>query len=148
MRLIRPRGPWAIGRFLLSLRIPLADPGCMSRDADIEERVGTRYSTSIPALLRGENFQSTGIVHNVSESGALVTNVTRFPPVGKQITVRLMAIQSSLRTSGPDTVNVDAMVVRHDLKCFAVRFVGGQRELRALLRRAFGRGAIDRQKRE
>ena len=55
MRLIRPRGPWAIGRFLLSLRIPLADPGCMSRDADTEERVGTRYSTSIPALLRGEN---------------------------------------------------------------------------------------------
>ena len=113
-------------------------------DSD-EKRRKRRYEVSIVAFMRdaaGE-VMATGIVQNLSGSGALLTNVVGDVEVGARGRVRLMNLSQSLRTPGTDTIGLEAEVVRNTMAGFAIRFIGATHVLEELLERAMGRGAID-----
>ncbi len=114
-----------------------------------EMRSKQRYGVTIPALMRdAEGNVATGIVENVSASGALLTNVTASIEVGTTGRLRLMNLSQALRTPSQETIELEAAVVRSTLSGFALRFLGATRVLEELLERAMGRGAIALQRTE
>ena len=109
-----------------------------------ERRSEQRHGVTIPAMMRdAEGNVVTGIVENVSASGALLTNVSGSIEVGATGRVRLMNLSQALRTPSHETMELDAEVVRNTMAGFGVRFLGSTQDLEALLRRAIGREAID-----
>ena len=109
-----------------------------------EKRVKHRYRVSIPAVMRTATggVLATGLVENLSGSGALLTNSTGDLEPGTRGILRLMNLSQTLRTPSQDTMNLEAEVVRREMGGFAVRFLGPTRPLEALLERAMGRRAI------
>ena len=55
--------------------------------------------------------------------------------VGAQGILRLMNLRLSLRTPGPDSIELPAKVSRHDPAGFAVQFTGPSAEVRTLIGR-------------
>ena len=82
-----------------------------------------------------------GVVENLSQKGALVTNVTERPEIGTVGQLRLTHLRQSLRTSGADHLQLTVQVVRHNSDGFAVVFLGGTRKLRELIQRALARSS-------
>ncbi len=105
------------------------------RQPNDEHRVAPRYRLSIPALYRSNAFTGTGLVHNLSTSGALIGNTESVPTRGARLQIRLLALRTGLRIDGPDSLNVDAAVVRRTDMDFAVCFVGDTHELTRILDR-------------
>ncbi len=85
----------------------------------------------------------TGVLANLSASGALLTNPGGSLEIGEKGQIRLMDLREVLRTAGAETITLKAEVVRKEIGGYGLRFLGDRAELEALLERAFGRGAID-----
>ncbi len=105
------------------------------RPPNDEHRVAPRYRLSIPALYRSKLFTGTGLVHNMSTSGALIGNATNLPTQGERLQIRLLALRTVLRLDCPDSLNLDAEVVRWTNTDFAVCFEGDTHELARILDR-------------
>ena len=84
----------------------------------------------------------SGVVQNISQDGALFTHTSELPPVGTVGRLRLLQLQSCLRTAGPDTIELIVQVVRHGSDGVALAFLSSRDRVRGLLERALGRGAI------
>ena len=85
----------------------------------------------------------TGVLANVSATGALLTNPHGDLDVGATGRIRLMSLSQVLRTAGADSIRLEAEIVRKEMRGFGIRFLGDRAELEALLMRAFGRSAIE-----
>ncbi len=94
-------------------------------------------------LTEGE-LRVTGVAQNISESGALVTNVSEVPPVTTVGRLRLLALRTSLQTPGADSLDLPVIVTRHDPRGFAIEFLQCREKVSALLNRALSRGALER----
>ena len=106
------------------------------RQPNDERRIALRYRLSIPALYRCKLFTGTGLVHNVSTSGALIGNNTASVPTrGTRLQIRLLALRTALRLDCPDSLNLEAEVVRRTNTDFAVCFEGDMHELARILDR-------------
>ena len=103
------------------------------RQPNDEGRVAPRYRLSIPASYRSDAFKGTGLVHNISTSGALIKNATRLPTRGTALQIRLLALRTVLRLDGPNSLNLDAEVVRRTDTGFGVCFVGDTHEVARIL---------------
>lgn len=101
-----------------------------------------RYEVNIPAILIDGSLPVTGVIQNISSSGALLTNASDRPQVSAQGKLRLTNLRMSLRTTGPDSVELPAKVARHDPAGFAVQFVNAHEDVRILIERALSQGAI------
>ena len=108
----------------------------------IDKRRGRRYPLSIPVMMYEGDFRVTGMTENLSAFGALVTDVSERPDVGTIGRFRLMALRSSLHTTGPNSLELVASVVRRQADGFAVEFLGSTERLRGLLDRALSRGVL------
>ena len=106
------------------------------------QRGAHRRPVSIPAMLVEGAVRVTGVVENLSTTGALVTNATERPEIGAVGKLRLTHLRASLRTSGLDQLRLAAQVVRHDPAGFAVVFLGGQEPIRELLNQALARRSL------
>ena len=111
------------------------------RQPNDEHRVAPRYRLSIPALYTSNAFTGTGLVHDMSTSGALIGNTESVPTRGARLQIRLLALRTVLRLDCPDSLNLDAAVVRRTDTDFAVCFVGDTHELTRILDRVGARGA-------
>ncbi len=100
-----------------------------------EHRVAPRYRLSIPALYTNDAFTGTGVVHNMSTSGALIGNATNLPTRGARLQIRLLALRTVLRLDGPNSLSLDAEVVRRTDTGFGVRFMGDTHEVARILDR-------------
>ncbi len=110
---------------------------------EYENRRGAvRYPVSIPAMLVEGATRVTGVLDNLSTKGALVTHASERPEIGTVGKLRLTHLRQSLRTSGADSLQLTAQVVRHDPAGFAVVFLGSTQKLRELIDRAFARGSL------
>ena len=111
---------------------------------DFKEKREKRYRVSIPAMMRDETggVLATGILEDLSGSGARLTNATGSLEAGTRGFVRLMNLSRTLRTPTQDAIELEAEVVQREMGGFALRFLGPTRELEALLERAMGRGTI------
>ncbi len=103
-----------------------------------ERRAAPRYRLSIPASYRSEAFNGTGLVHNISTSGALIEEATRLPTQGAALQIRLLALRTILRLDGPNSLNLDSEVVRRTDTGFGVCFVGDTHEVARILDRMPG----------
>ncbi len=83
----------------------------------------------------------TGVIQNISNSGALLTNASDRPAVSSQGRLRLTNLRMSLRTTGPDSIELPATVARHDPAGFAVHFTGATEDVQTLIERALSRSA-------
>ena len=103
-----------------------------------------RYGVSIPAMMRdaGGKVLATGLVENISASGALLARATKGVEVGTTGRLRLMNLSETLRIPSQETIELEAEVVRNANAGFALRFLGATRVLEKLLERAMGRGGI------
>ncbi len=97
---------------------------------------------AVPARVSGPSGVVTGVIENLSESGALLTNMTGSVEVGECVRVRLIALHASLHTTSFDTLELEAIVVRKEMGGFALSFEGDTAELGGLLDRALGRGSV------
>ncbi len=111
------------------------------RPPNDERRVAPRFRLSIPALYRSNAFTGTGLVHNMSTSGALIGNAEGVPTRGMALQIRLLALRTVLRLDCPDSLNLGAEVVRRRDTDFAVCFVGDTHELARILDRVGAGGA-------
>ena len=107
-----------------------------------ERRKALRFTAPIPAVLSEGALRVTGVIENLSQEGALLTHTSELPPVGTVGRLRLLHLQTCLRTAGPDTIDLSVQVVRHGSDGIAVEFLSSRERVRGLLERAFGRGAI------
>ena len=114
----------------------------MSKPGD-NKRVQARFRVNIPAVMESQGAFLTGILENISASGALLTHPTGELDVGAQGLVRLMSLNQSLHTTGADSLELRGEIVRKELGGFAVHFQGDLAELERLLTRALGRRAIE-----
>ncbi len=105
------------------------------RPPNDERRVAPRFRLSIPASYRSKGFTGTGLVHNMSTSGALIGNAASVPTRGAHLQIRLLALRTVLRLDCPDSLNLDSEVVRRTNTDFAVCFVGDTHELARILDR-------------
>ena len=105
------------------------------RQPNDERRIALRYRLSIPALYMNHAFTGTGLVHNVSTSGALIGNTASVPTRGTRLQIRLLALRTVLRLDCPDSLNLEAEVVRRTNTDFAVCFEGDMHELARILDR-------------
>jgi hypothetical protein len=107
------------------------------------KRAKERYRVNIPAVIVSEGAFLTGILENLSASGALLTHPTGDLDVGARGTIRLMSLNESLHTTGKDSLELPGEIVRKELGGFAVHFGGDHAELERLLTRALGRKFIE-----
>ena len=114
----------------------------MSQPAD-NKRGESRYRVNIPAVIESKGVFLTGILENISASGALLTHPTGELDVGARGTVRLMSLNQSLHTTGADSLELRGEIVRKELGGFAIHFQGDLAELERLLTRALGRKVIE-----
>ena len=105
------------------------------RQPNDERRVAPRYRLSIPALYRNLAFTGTGLVHDMSTSGALIGNTASVPTRGTRLQIRLLALRTVLRLDCPDSLNLEAEVVRRTNTDFAVCFEGDTHDLARILDR-------------
>ena len=108
----------------------------------LERRAAPRYLTSIPATLLSEGTVVTGVLENISVSGALLTHATGDLQVGATGRLRVINLGEMLRTVCQDEMDLEAEVVRSELGGFALRFPNGSETLLGLLERAKGRGSV------
>ena len=94
-----------------------------------------RYAVNIPAIMFDGTQFVTGVIENISISGALLTHAERLPDLTAQGRLRLMDLRLSLRTSGPDSIELPVKVARHDPAGFAVQFTGPSEDVRPLIGR-------------
>ncbi len=106
-----------------------------------EQQRAPRYSVSIPAIMIDGRIPVTGVIENISSSGALLTHASERPEVNSQGRLRLTNLRMSLRTTGPDSIELPARVARHDLAGFAVQFIGASEDVHTLIERATSRSA-------
>ncbi len=106
-----------------------------SRQPNDEHRVAPRYRLSIPASYRSDAFKGTGLVQNISTSGALIEDATNLPTRGTALQIRLLALRTVLRLDGPNSLNLDVEVVRRTETGFGVCFVGDTHEVARILDR-------------
>ena len=99
-----------------------------------------RYSVSIPAIMIDGTLLVTGVIQNISNSGALLTNASDRPEVSSQGRLRLTNLRMSLRTTGPDSIELPATVARHDPAGFAVQFTGASEDVHTLIERTLSQG--------
>ena len=109
-----------------------------------EKRVKGRFLVSVPVLMRDATggVLATGVLEDVSSSGARFTNVSGNLEPGTRGVLRLMDLSLALRTVSEDTIDLEAEVVRKERGGYALRFLAPARDLEALLERAMGRRAI------
>ncbi len=109
-----------------------------------EKREKRRYRVSIPAMMRDATggVLATGVLEDVSSSGARFTNASGNLEPGTRGVLRLMDLSLALRTVSDDVIELEAEVVRKELGGYALRFLDPARDLEALLERATGRRAI------
>lgn len=119
-------------------------PSKGSEERRVRQVRAPRFAAQIPVVFHEGSLRVTGITRNVSASGALITNSSGQPSVGTMASLRLLALRSTLRTQGRDSIELVAAVVRHEGPDFAVEFQGERSQIGALLERAFGRGAVER----
>ncbi len=100
-----------------------------------EKERARRYAVNIPAIMFDGTRILTGVVENLSSSGTLVTHASARPDVGAQGRLLLTDLRLSLRTSGPDSIELPVKVARHDPAGFAVQFTGPSEEVRTLIGR-------------
>ncbi len=100
-----------------------------------EKERALRYAVNIPAIMFDGTRILTGVVENISSSGALVTHAERRPDLSAQGRIRLTNLRLSLRTTGPDSIELAVKVSRHDPAGFAVQFTGSSEEVRTLIGR-------------
>ncbi len=112
-------------------------------DSD-EKRAKSRFRISIPAVMRDTTggVLTTGILEDVSGSGARLTNTTGTLELGTRGILRLMDLSLALRTVSADTIELKAEVVRKEMGGYALRFLDPAQDLEELLDRAMGRRAI------
>ncbi len=108
------------------------------RQPNDERRVAPRYRLSIPAWYSSNAFTGTGLVDNVSTSGALIDDATRSLTRGTALQIRLLALRTVLRLDCPDSLKLDAEVVRRTDTGFGVCFVGDTHEVAQILDRMPG----------
>ena len=114
----------------------------MALPAD-NKRAKERYRVNIPAVMESQGEFLTGIMENISATGALLTHPTGDLDVGARGLVRLMSLNQSLHTTGADSLELPGEIVRKELGGFAIHFEGDLTELERLLTRALGRRAIE-----
>ena len=107
----------------------------------VDQRAVRRYGVAIPAIMDSEGQFLTGVLVNVSASGALMTNPGGSLEVGAQGVIRLTNLREALRTN-TESLRLEAQIVRKELGGFGIRFLGDLGELEQLLDRALGRIAI------
>ena len=109
-----------------------------------EKRAKGRFRVSIPVVMRAATggVLATGLLEDLSGSGARLTNATGNLEVGTRGFVRLTNLSQTLRTPSQDAIELEAEVVRREMGGFALRFLGPTQKLEVLLERAMGRGAI------
>ena len=112
----------------------------MSDETFIER--APRFAVNIPAILIDGTLLITGVIENLSSSGALLTHASERPDVSAQGKLRLTNLRVSLHTTGPDSIELPAKVTRHDPAGFAVQFTGDDDGVRVLIERALSQGAI------
>ena len=101
-----------------------------------EKERAPRYAVNIPAIMFDGTGILTGVVENISSSGALLTHAERRPDLSAQGRIRLTNLRLSLHTTGPDAIELPAEVARHDPAGFAVQFTGATDDVRTLIKRA------------
>ncbi len=106
-----------------------------------EKRGAPRYRAAIPAVMESEGQFLTGVLENVSASGALLTNPTGSLEVGARCRIRLIDLADTLRTQ-TESLSLEAEIVTKELGGFRIRFLGDLDELEQLFERALGRHAI------
>ncbi len=89
-----------------------------------EKRGAPRYRAAIPAVMESEGQFLTGVLENVSASGALLTNPTGSLEVGARCRIRLIDLADTLRTQ-TESLSLEAEIVTKE--------VGGERLLRSPL---------------
>ena len=77
-------------------------------------------------------------MHNISTSGALIEDATNLPTRGTALQIRLLALRTVLRLDCPDSLNLNAEVVRRTDRGFGVCFVGDAHEVAQILDRMPG----------
>ena len=92
-------------------------------------------------VMESEGQFLTGMLANLSASGALLTNPTGSLEVGARGRIRLTNLREVLRTA-TESLHLEAEIVRKELGGFGIRFLGDLDELEGLLDRAFGRRSI------
>ena len=105
-------------------------------------RAAQRYLVSIPAIMESKGTLLTGVLENISASGALLANPTGSLEVGARGRIRLTNLRETLRTTSAETLNLGAEISRTEIRGYGIRFLGDLDELERLLKRAFGRRAI------
>lgn len=123
-------------------RVPRPVLELIGKGALWEKRGRPRYGAGIPAVMESERQFLTGVVENLSATGALLTNPTGSLEVGARGYIKLTNLGETLRTV-TESVRLQAEIVGKQPGGFRIRFLGDQDELDRLLQRAFGRHAIE-----
>ena len=91
--------------------------------------------------MESESQFLTGVLANISTSGALLTNPTGCLQVGARGGIRLLALDAVLRTN-TESLSLEAEIVTKEPRGYRIRFLGDLDEIEQLFERALGRSAI------